>query len=74
MIVKNTFTFGGAITTDTPVYEWDDTTTTDTTYLRWENATEAQYMERATTKLESCRDLWANRATTTKWRPVNKGK
>ena len=73
-VTKGNFTYGGAITTDTPVYEWDTETTADTTYLRYENTTEEQYIERATTKLEACVDEWANRATTSKWRPISQGR
>ena len=73
-VTKGNFTYGGAITTDTPIYEWDTETTPDTTYLRYENTTLPQYMERVTTRLEACVDEWGNRTTTSKWRPISQGK
>jgi len=74
-IVKGSFTdIGGSITTDTPVYQWDDTTTASTTYIRYENTTSAQYLERVkNNKLEATIGLWANRASLTSWRSINYG-
>ena len=65
-------TVRGVIDTDTPYYQFDDTSTADTTYFRYEDTTVVQFLERINaTKHEACYDLWANRTTTSKWRPIN---
>lgn len=63
---------GPIVVRETPVYEWDTTTTPSTEYQRYEDTTVVQYLKRITaTKNEACYDTWANRASTTKWRPIN---
>lgn len=63
-----------AITTETPPYEWDQTTTPDTTYIRYENTDKKQYIERVLHvdgRYEQTYALWTDKADPgVVWSPI----
>jgi hypothetical protein len=67
--VLGTMSTGAVITTDTPIYQADDTTTANMTYIRWENVSVPQLIQRVNetsgTIIQFTTALWANRATAT---------
>jgi hypothetical protein len=55
---------GQAITIETPIYEWDDTTVPGTMYIRYEDTMEEQFIERTTgTTYMYTYAPWADRAS-----------